>query len=40
MHGHGIGRSKKEAEQQAAESAYRTLSEEYGDLDADRDLSA
>jgi ribonuclease-3 len=25
LHGHGIGRSKKEAEQQAAESAYRTL---------------
>jgi ribonuclease-3 len=31
MHGHGVGRSKKEAEQQAAESAYRTLSREYGD---------
>ena len=28
LHGHGVGRSKKEAEQQAAESAYRTLSEE------------
>ncbi len=25
LHGHGVGRSKKEAEQQAAESAYRTL---------------
>ncbi|SDT19644.1 RNAse III [Nocardioides scoriae] len=25
LHGHGIGRSKKEAEQQAAESAYSTL---------------
>ena len=25
LHGHGIGRSKKEAEQQAAESAYQTL---------------
>lgn len=25
LHGHGIGRSKKEAEQQAAESAYATL---------------
>ena len=24
-HGHGVGRSKKEAEQQAAEAAYRTL---------------
>ena len=31
MHGHGVGRSKKEAEQQAAESAYRTLADEYGD---------
>src|SRR3954471_5474508 len=30
-HGHGVGRSKKEAEQQAAESAYLTLSHEYGD---------
>jgi ribonuclease III len=28
LHGHGLGRSKKEAEQQAAESAYRTLAEE------------
>ena len=28
LHGHGVGRSKKEAEQQAAEAAYRTLSEE------------
>ena len=36
MHGHGVGRSKKEAEQQAAESAYRTLSREYGDPTADR----
>jgi ribonuclease-3 len=31
LHGHGIGRSKKEAEQQAAESAYRTLSTELPD---------
>ncbi|GAB3664308.1 ribonuclease III [Nocardioides korecus] len=31
LHGHGVGRSKKEAEQQAAESAYRTLSEEHAD---------
>jgi ribonuclease-3 len=30
LHGHGVGRSKKEAEQQAAESAYRTLSAEFG----------
>ncbi|MDQ6686193.1 MAG: ribonuclease III [Actinomycetota bacterium] len=28
LHGHGVGRSKKEAEQQAAESAYETLSSE------------
>ena len=28
LHGHGVGRSKKEAEQQAAETAYRTLSDE------------
>ncbi len=28
LHGRGVGRSKKEAEQQAAESAYRTLSDE------------
>ncbi|MGI9157458.1 MAG: ribonuclease III [Marmoricola sp.] len=52
LHGHGVGRSKKEAEQQAAESAYRTLSEEFSaeelaltepkatDLDALADASA
>jgi ribonuclease-3 len=28
LHGHGVGRPKKEAEQQAAESAYSTLVEE------------
>ena len=28
LYGHGVGRSKKEAEQQAAETAYRTLSDE------------
>ncbi|MFL6106594.1 MAG: ribonuclease III [Marmoricola sp.] len=28
LHGHGVGRSKKEAEQQAAEAAYGTLVEE------------
>ncbi len=33
LHGHGVGRSKKQAEQQAAESAYRTLAEEHGDPD-------
>ncbi|WP_084596440.1 ribonuclease III [Nocardioides aequoreus] len=31
MHGHGVGRSKKEAEQQAAEAAYRTLHRELED---------
>ncbi len=30
LHGHGVGRSKKEAEQQAAESAYNTLLAELG----------
>ena len=29
LYGNGVGRSKKEAEQQAAESAYRTLSAEF-----------
>jgi ribonuclease-3 len=33
LHGHGVGRSKKEAEQQAAESAYRTLSVELPALE-------
>jgi ribonuclease-3 len=28
LHGRGVGRSKKEAEQQAAETAYRTLTDE------------
>ena len=28
LHGHGVGRSKKEAEQQAAEAAYPTLADE------------
>jgi ribonuclease-3 len=28
LHGHGVGRSKKEAEQQAAETAYSTLAAE------------
>ena len=37
LHGHGVGRSKKEAEQQAAESAYRTLSAE---LDVDEPVPA
>ena len=37
LHGHGVGRSKKEAEQQAAEAAYLTLSEELtGDDVEDR----
>ena len=34
LHGHGVGRSKKEAEQQAAESAYRTLSAELAEAGA------
>ncbi|WP_246000051.1 ribonuclease III [Nocardioides pocheonensis] len=45
LHGHGVGRSKKEAEQQAAESAYRTLVDELapaeqGSGDASGDASA
>ena len=31
LYGHGVGRSKKEAEQQAAESAYRALSDEQAE---------
>jgi ribonuclease III len=31
LHGHGVGRSKKEAEQQAAEAAYQTLADELPD---------
>jgi ribonuclease-3 len=31
VYGHGVGRSKKEAEQQAAESAYRALSADRSD---------
>ncbi len=31
LHGRGVGRSKKEAEQQAAETAYRTLSAELAE---------
>ena len=34
LHGRGVGRSKKEAEQQAAETAYRTLSTELPSRDA------
>lgn len=30
LYGHGTGRSKKEAEQQAAETAYRTIAASYG----------
>jgi ribonuclease-3 len=30
LYGHGTGRSKKEAEQQAAETAYREIAEEHG----------
>jgi ribonuclease-3 len=39
LHGHGVGRSKKEAEQQAAESAYQTLVEELS-ASAGADASA
>ena len=31
LYGHGTGRSKKEAEQQAAETAYRAIADVYGD---------
>jgi ribonuclease-3 len=31
LYGHGTGRSKKEAEQQAAETAYRAIADEHGD---------
>jgi ribonuclease-3 len=40
LHGHGVGRSKKEAEQQAAESAYRTLSAELPSVGHDPELEA
>jgi ribonuclease-3 len=40
LHGHGVGRSKKEAEQQAAESAYRTLTAELSSADASTDSAA
>jgi ribonuclease-3 len=40
LHGHGIGRSKKEAEQQAAETAYGTLVAELEKLPADADSGA
>ncbi len=32
LYGHGTGRSKKEAEQQAAETAYLAIAETHGDL--------
>jgi ribonuclease-3 len=32
LYGHGTGRSKKEAEQQAAETAYRAIAEKHGDV--------
>jgi ribonuclease-3 len=32
LYGHGTGRSKKEAEQQAAETAYNAIAATYGDL--------
>ena len=33
LHGRGVGRSKKEAEQQAAETAYRTITDELPSSD-------
>ncbi len=33
LHGHGVGRSKKEAEQAAAETAYRAIAAELGITD-------
>lgn len=35
LYGDGTGRSKKEAEQQAAETAYTTIAATYGDLPGD-----
>ena len=32
LYGHGTGRSKKEAEQQAAETAYRAIAERHGEV--------
>ena len=32
LYGHGTGRSKKEAEQQAAETAYTAIAASHGDL--------
>ncbi len=32
LYGHGTGRSKKEAEQQAAETAYTAIADSHGDL--------
>jgi ribonuclease III len=41
LHGHGVGRSKKEAEQQAAEAAYGTLAAELpASVDADASAGA
>ena len=37
LYGHGTGRSKKEAEQQAAETAYRAIADKHGDLDRHAD---
>lgn len=34
LYGHGTGRSKKEAEQQAAETAYRAIAERHGEVRA------
>jgi len=39
MYGHGTGRSKKEAEQQAAETAYRAIALEHGGVTPETDLA-
>jgi ribonuclease III len=40
LYGHGTGRSKKEAEQQAAETAYRAIAEEHGDVHPSATMTA
>ena len=40
LHGHGVGRSKKEAEQQAAEAAYATLFSELPAVPAGEPVEA
>jgi ribonuclease-3 len=40
LYGHGTGRSKKEAEQQAAETAYLAIAEQYGDVHPSATMTA